>query len=461
MSIDGYFAILRQIMSTFLKSFFAVAILLSAISFPTVSFAQEACPTASPEKEICEAKLREELARVEAEIAEKQGQIKQTQAEAKTLKGDISVLNNKIDQSALKIKSHGIVINKIGGEISQKVTTIKQLDQKLDRQKTALAQIVRRNQELQSVSLIEAALRKQALSDFVLQAEEYHSVQLAMKQTFDVVKETKEETEEVKESLEGKKTEQEKLKIQQEVERKKAEQNKQVKAVVLKETQGKESEYQKVLKEKQAKAAAIRNALFALRDANAIKFGDALEYANEAFEKTGVRPAFILAILTQESNLGKNTGRCYLKNADGSGVNTNGTVFKNVMSPTRDVPPYLEIAKELGFDPYERLISCPLNVGWGGAMGPAQFIASTWNGYKARVAAAEGKAVANPWIARDAIMASAFLHKDNGAVTDERNAACRYYSGRSCSSVSNSYGNSVVALAKRIQSEQINPLQGF
>ena len=94
-------------------------------------------------------------------------------------------------------------------------------------------------------------------------------------------------------------------------------------------------------------------------------------------------------------------------------------------------------------------------------MGPAQFIASTWNGHKARVAAAEGKAVASPWIARDAIMASAFLHKDNGAVNDERNAACRYYSGRSCSSVSNSYGNSVVALAKKIQNEQINALQGF
>lgn len=448
-------------MSTFLKPFWGVALFFGLIFFPGVSFAQQACPTTSPEKEICEAKLREELAKVEAEIAEKQNQIKTTQAEAKTLKGDISVLNNKIDQSALKIKSHGIVIKKITGEISTKETVIQQLDQKLDRQRSALAQIVRKNEELQNVSLVEAALKKQALSDFVLQAEEYRSVQLAMEDTFEEVKDTKEQTVEVKQSLESKKTEQEKLKIQQEVERKKAEQNKQVKAVVLKETQGKESEYQKVLKEKQAKAAEIRNALFSLRDASAIKFGDALQYANEAFEVTGVRPAFILAILTQESNLGKNTGRCYLKNVDGSGVNTSGTVFKNVMSPTRDVPPYLEIAKDLGFDPFERLISCPLNVGWGGAMGPAQFIPSTWNGYKAKVAAAEGKAVANPWIARDAIMASAFLHKDNGAVSDERNAACRYYSGRSCSSVSNSYGNSVVALAKKIQNEQINALQGF
>lgn len=448
-------------MSTFFKTYFSVAILFALFIFPSNSIAQQGCPQTSPEKEICEAKLREELAKVEAEIAEKQGQIKETQAEAKTLKGDISVLNNKIDQSALKIKSHGIVINKITGEISTKETTIQQLDQKLDRQRSTLAQIVRRNQELQSVSLIEAALKKQALSDFVLQAEEYRSVQFAMSDTFNQVVKTKTETEEVKVSLEGKKTEQEKLKIQQEVERKKTEQNKQVKAVVLRETQGKESVYQKDLKEKQAKAAEIRNALFVLRDADPIKFEDALRYATEAFEITGVRPAFVLATIRQESNDGKNVGRCYLKNIDGSGVNTKGVVFKNIMNPTRDVPPFLEIAKELGFDPFTQLVSCPLNVGWGGAMGPAQFIASTWNGYKARVAKAEGKTVANPWNARDAIMASAFLHKDNGAASDERNAACRYYSGRSCTSSTSFYGNSVVALAKKIQAEQINPLQGF
>ncbi len=448
-------------MLRFNKVFLISVFALSALVTPGTSYAQQACPITSPEKEACEAKLREELARVEAEIAEKQNQIKETQAEARTLRGDISVLNNKIDQSNLKIKSHGIVINKISGEIGSKEVALQELDQKLDRQRSALAQIVRKSDELQNASLIEVALQKGSLSDFMLQAEEYRSVQLAMDETFDLVKKTKADTEEVKQTLEEKKTEQEKLKIQQEVEKKKAEQNKQVKAVVLKETQGKESEYQKVLKEKQAKAAEIRNTLFALRDASSIKFGDALEYANEAFEVTGVRPAFILAILTQESNLGKNTGRCYLKSTDGSGVNTSGTTFKNVMSPTRDVPPFLEIAKELGFDPFERLISCPLNVGWGGAMGPAQFIPSTWNMYKAKVAAAEGKSVANPWIPRDAIMASAFLLKDNGAVTDERNAACRYYSGRSCSSISNFYGNSVVALARKIQNEQINPLQGF
>jgi large subunit ribosomal protein L31 len=45
----------------------------------------------------------------------------------------------------------------------------------------------------------------------------------------------------------------------------------------------------------------------------------------------------VLAILTQESNLGQNVGQCYLRdNSTGAGVGKNtGTVFQKVMSPTR------------------------------------------------------------------------------------------------------------------------------
>lgn len=435
---------------------------LFSVLVSTSVFAQTACPASGPEKDVCESRLREELKKIEEEIKANQEDIKKTQSQARTLNGDIRVLSNKINESSLKIKSHGIFIGKLSGEIGGKESEIRRLDDKLGRQRESLAQIVRKSDELSNTSIVEFALQKKSLSDFFANAQSYKSVQIAMADTFVQVTETKKQTEEVKEVLEDKKDEQETLKTKQEVERKKADQNKRIKNQVLQETKQEEAVYQKLLKEKEAKAAQIRNALFALRDSGAIKFGDALTYAQGAFEATGVRPAFILAILTQESNLGKNTGRCYLKNSDtGTGVNTAGTALSRVMNPTRDVPPFLAIAKDLGFDPYTKLISCPLDVGWGGAMGPAQFIPSTWNGYKTKVASALGKSAANPWNARDAVFASAFLHKDNGAISNERNAACRYYSGRSCSSISNFYGNSVVRLADKIQREQIDPLQGL
>ena len=86
-------------------------------------------------------------------------------------------------------------------------------------------------------------------------------------------------------------------------------------------TASQEVEYKKVLAERQAKAAAIRAALFPLRDASAITFENALAYAKEAQAKTGVRPALILAVLTQESNLGANVGQCYLTN-DATGADS-------------------------------------------------------------------------------------------------------------------------------------------
>lgn len=444
-----------------IRTFF-ILFMCACLYAPTVSYAQTSCPASGPAKEACEAKLREELRLIEEEIKRNQAEIQKTQSQARTLNGDINVLNGKINDSNLKIKSHGVAINKISSEITGKELEIRRLTDTLSQQKESLAQIIRKDEELRNTSIVEFALQKKSMSDFFSNAQSYRSVQIAMADALDLVIKTKEQTEQVKGSLENKKDEQETLKIRQEVERQKAEQNKRVKAQILTQTKQQEAEYQRVLRERQAKAAQIRSALFTLRDTGAIPFGDALAYAQGAFEVTGVRPAFILAILTQESNLGANTGRCYLKDVNtGAGTDRNGNPLSRVMNPTRDVPPFLEIAKELGFDPFNRLISCPLNIGWGGAMGPAQFIPSTWNMYKGRVARAEGKAVANPWNAKDAIFASAFLHRDNGAITDERNAACRYYSGRACSSVSNFYGNNVVRLAAKIQKEQIDPLQGL
>jgi membrane-bound lytic murein transglycosylase B len=174
--------------------------------------------------------------------------------------------------------------------------------------------------------------------------------------------------------------------------------------------------------------------------------------------------------MTQESALGKNVGACYLtNNATGDGVNAkSGTALDSVMNPTRDVPPFLEILKEIGGDPSKTLVSCPQSIGWGGAMGPAQFIASTWMIIKDRLAAAVGiSGMPDPWNPAHAFMATAMYLADRGAVSgsysSEKNAACKYYSGSACtkSSLVAGYGASVMALADNIQTTMIEPLQGL
>ncbi|MFA6423642.1 MAG: hypothetical protein WCW17_04330, partial [Patescibacteria group bacterium] len=178
-------------------------------------------------------------------------------------------------------------------------------------------------------------------------------------------------------------------------------------------------------------------------------------------------PAFLLAMLTQETNIGANVGTCYMTNAsDASGVNikTNRAV-SNVMKLSRDVQPFLAITSSLGYDYRTTAVSCPQSVGYGGGMGPAQFIASTWMLFVDRIAAALGiSGPPNPWQPLDSFMAAGLYMADLGANSSsysaQKNAACRYYGGGTrCTSITTPYGNSVMALADKIQREQIDPLQ--
>ena len=112
-----------------------------------------------------------------------------------------------------------------------------------------------------------------------------------------------------------------------------------------------------------SRAGAIRNALFDLRGGGAIPFEEALNIANDASRVTGIGSAFLLGLLKHESDLGKNVGT--------------GTYLKD-MHPTRDKPIFPFIAKLLLYNPDDLRVSANPGFGWGGAMGPAQFIPSTW-----------------------------------------------------------------------------------
>ena len=133
------------------------------------------------------------------------------------------------------------------------------------------------------------------------------------------------------------------------------------------------------------------------------------------------------------------------------------------MKPSRDYEPYLRITKELGLDPDTMPLSCPYKGGYGGAMGPAQFIPSTWEGMQSAVARLTGNNPPNPWNAIDAFAASGLYLRDLGAAggsySAERKAALRYYAGSNWSNPKNAfYGNEVMAIATKYQS-QIDILQ--
>ncbi|HEY9586045.1 MAG TPA: lytic murein transglycosylase [Candidatus Paceibacterota bacterium] len=447
----------RPYISIFLICFF----LLSAFNFLllTPALAQDLTPAQRAE-------LQAEYDKTLKEIDELQGTIDNLRQQQKSLKGDISLLTAQINQAEAVLKQKTIVIRKLATEINAKTQRINTLTAKIEQGKISLAELIRKTNELDSYSLPEAMLSDKDFSEFFADIDSFNSIQKSLAELFAAVREAKAETEKEKRVLDEKKNQEEDAKYVVELKKKEVAKNQSEKKQLLAVNTTQENAYNLILADKQQKAERIRTALFNLRDTEGISFGVALTYANAASQKTGVRPALILAILSQESDMGKNVGSCYIKNlqtGDGVGKNT-GTFFERVMKVPRDTEAFQRITDVLRLPWATTPVSCPLGTaytssrGYGGAMGPSQFIPSTWELFKQRIAKAIGVSEPNPWQAQDAVMATAIYLMDLGAAggtyTAERNASCRYYSGRSCDNrrpANSFYGTGVLQKAEQIQ----------
>jgi membrane-bound lytic murein transglycosylase B len=92
-------------------------------------------------------------------------------------------------------------------------------------------------------------------------------------------------------------------------------------------------------------------------------------------------------------------------------------------------------------------------IGWGGAMGPAQFIPSTWASYQNKISAITGKP-ADPWNIKDAFLAAAIKLGADGASSPagEWAAAMKYFCG-STNTKYRFYGDNVVSQANKYQDD--------
>ncbi|MEK7669092.1 MAG: hypothetical protein AAB350_00675 [Patescibacteria group bacterium] len=426
-----------------------------------------------------EAKWQAELKTTEEDIAKWESILNQTKQSTASLERDASVLQAKINEAKAFIRKRQIQIEQLTRDIGLKTKTIAELEEKLGRGKESLAAILRSTDELDNFSLAEVMLSNKNLSQFFEDVDSYSSIKISLKKQFDEIRYLQAKTDEERKILDEKRIAEADTKAKVEADKKKVEIDEKEKQRLISINKTQEKTYQQVIAEKEKKAAQIRAALFSLRDTEGIAFGDALKYATLASQKTGIRPALILAILTQESDLGKNQGSCLVNNletGDGAGKNT-GTIFEKVMKAPRDTVPFKDITERLGKDWKMTPVSCPPGTKWsasrgyGGAMGPSQFIPSTWELFKSRLGTNLGLDAdsVNPWNPEHAILATAVYMADlgasSGSYTAERNAACKYYSGRSCGvggGPSNTfYGNQVLAKAENIQLTMIDPLVGY
>lgn len=409
--------------------------LVGGILVSGFAFAQNAVETRRAE-------LEAELQGLEQAIQKQEGILKEKQRESVSLERDVAILNAQIESTKLNIKSLDLNIQKLNSDIKTKVVVIGDLSDKLGREMQSLAEIIRKTNEIESSSLVEVVLDSKNFSEFFEDLDSFVSIKAALNESFNQIRENKTNVETEKSDLEDKRSEEMDLRQIQELAKKRIEEQEAEKKRILSISKGQEAVYQEALKATEKSAAKIRAELFTLRGSAAIPFEKAYELAKKVGSMTGVRPALILGIIAEESNLGENVGT--------------GNWRVDMKAP-RDTVPFLEITQKLGFDPDAMPVSKKPWYGYGGAMGPAQFIPSTWVLFEDRVAKVTGHNPPNPWDPEDAFTASALLLKDNGAAkggySAERLAALRYLAGwaNATKSAYSFYGDDVMALAEKYQ----------
>lgn len=414
------------------------------------------------------AALEAELKDVEKQIQIQSILLQTKQAETASIGRDVAILTAQIERAKLNIKAKEINIKQLGGDIKKREDTIQTLEKKIEEEKKSLSELLRKTRAFDSVSLVEAVLSKDKFSTMASGVDELEFVQSSIHRSFEEMRANKNQTEKERVGLLTRQKAEIDAQKAIEEERRLIATKEAEKKDLLALSKSQEKTYNAVLQARQKRASEIRTALFALRDTAAIPFDTALKFANQAYAKTGVRPAFLLAILKQETNLGENVGTCNRP------IDPPSKHWKMIMpgpqdkasgkSSRDDQSAYLRITKALGLDPESMPLSCPWNNGWGGAMGPSQFIPTTWESYAPKVASLLGKSAANPWEPEHAFVASSLFLRDLGAArggyTAEREAALRYYAGGNWFKQQNAfYGDQVMQKAADIQENMINVLQ--
>ena len=406
--------------------------------------------------------LEAELRSIEEQIKIFERELSQTRTEKSSLANKVKQLKAEQSQINLQIRSSDLLIDDLENQIEVTKTSIEEAEEKARKLQAEIANTILGIHEKDQASLVVAVAGDGGIAGFFAEVQQYEQLSEHLSKSLDEMKELKKEYEENVLTFDEKQEEAEKLievKLlqQQGVNERISEQNS-----LLAQTKGREDQYAEVLKISKQRASQIRSEIYETVGTNRqVTFGEAMDMAIFASNQTGVRAALLLAILTQESNLGKNVGTC---NRAGDPPEKSWRV---VMKPTRDQEPFLVITGELGLDPDTTPISCPMKdsrgrqVGWGGAMGPAQFIPSTWMGYRDKVAAITGKP-ANPWDIKDAFLASAIKLAAGGATkegeTGEWKAAMRYFSGGTNTRY-RFYGDNVLKLARKYQAD-VDAIQG-
>ncbi len=402
--------------------------------------------------------------------------LNETRDRRQTLQGELAVLRNRIGRLEADIRRSNLAVKDLEIQVRNTQSSIEAAQYQINNNREALANVLQLAYEQSRRSPIEIILSGQPLSNIFGDLAVMNNLNARTEELLQSAIDLESYLMAQKQKMEWEKKSIETEIYVQSVQKNNLQSTQKEKDVVLTRTKGQEDLYQQQLAETRRQAQAVvselKGRLFRMIDpSQEITEYEAVKLALDVAQLTGISPAFLLAIIEQESALGRNVGGCHLRDINtGAGVFIRtGSLAQRVMSPsarsweknpnTRD---FMAITEQLGLDWRQTPVSCWIPAyhngaawGWGGAMGPAQFIPSTWLTYRQRVQSLLGVALADPWRPQHAFLAAALYLRDEGSDGTTRghlNAASRYYGV----DIGSSYARSVLARTIKWEARILN-----
>lgn len=435
---------------------FKATICLAAIFLPAAVLAEETpSPTPSPQAENPEKpdELAEEMLRNQEQISAKRQEIEDlnrkinelrakrsdTAAEAELIASQVAKIESSLKKAELELSRTKLSISKVKKEQSNTAVTIEELQGEISGKQTQLRGLVRLLYEKEQTPLISIFFTTNSLSSVIA---EQNSIQKLQQMSLEIVNDLRRRETELSEKqkqLEQQEEDLDQLEAMQALQQEDLAGKQAEQAAFLKAKQAEQVKYEQLIAEAKQAREEIESDIFTLKNAGVkLSLTEATDIARYAGKLTGIRPAVLLGVLKIETNLGTNLG---------SGK------FPDDMHP-KSREPFLRITKKLGLDPNTAPISArPKSYsGWGGAMGPGQFMPHTWETIEGRVASLVGKPLANPYELTDAFVATAIFLADRGATdpAKEYEAVNRYLAGPNWQRFT-WYGDRVMAVAKEYE----------
>ncbi len=454
----------------FLSVFFSFFIL----SFSPTEAAIK-CDAQSHKKVTNEAQKILYLEACDKEIAVTRKALSKKQGETSGVKYEIRKLDQKIKLSELYVNQKLAIANRLKRNINETENDIKKLNSNLERVNKSLKSLIFQRNQVEANTALEAILSKKTISEFFGDNDTSKFVETKIAKEIKKVKKERDTLQRLTIELEEKESVERDLAYDRKKESVKIVKNKKYKRELLNILKKEEGGLKITIGNKEKAKRAILAKVFKVASGAKVSFGEAYNIINPYKRALGMDPAFVMAILFQESGaggkIGGNIGQCTYKQYNKHGSAKGGkTMMKNSQHKA-----FESIMKGLGRNAKTQKISCaiPRDGGYGGAMGPAQFMPNTWMEIRASAGKIVGKSATSmsPFTNQDSFVASAaylkkqyysascnkyardYKHIQSTRTLRERCAASRYYAGGNWFKFRMSYGESVVRRANRFRAD--------